>query len=190
MLPLFNCNVPLPIKLNCWKHHTGFIKQQLYLIKDENDFYTLLKRITIIGESQMDLYTGKIRPEDIAKFVIEYLKKISYTDYSSYKKWLHKNSSEYKMITLPDKSDWALRLGNEVNRFVHIHPGRYSAYSIRVRALTLKTAICVLGWNRIRNDDLINTEKINFIRTKHLNAEPVKTLAAAGGLRKIISILK
>ena len=182
------CIVPKPIKLNCWKHHAGFIKTRVGLFRDERQIEDLLRILLKIGESQMDLYLGKLVPNAISEFVIKELKKNKLNEINSYKQWLYNEGKDYKLVELPDKSIWTLRLGIEAKRFIHIHPGRYSPHTKRVRASTLKTAICTLFFASINNNPSIDTMLINKIRKKYLNEPPVKVISPQHGLGKLLSI--
>ena len=45
---------------------------------------------------------------------------------------------------MPDGSAWVLRQGEEGGRYVHVHPGRRTPPTLRVRATVLKTAVMAL----------------------------------------------
>lgn len=181
-----NCIISPPVKLNCWKHHARFIKEQIQLVKNEHELDSLPKLLLKIGESQMDLYLGEINPKQVSDFIIDYLEENITFGYPSYKKWICTGRKEYQLVTLPDSSIWTLRLGDEEERYVHIHPGRYSAYTIRVRALTLKTAICILVWIRINGGSLFDTSMVNHIRKKFLDASPLKSVPTQSGLGRLL----
>jgi hypothetical protein len=153
-------------------------------ILEELKFY-LLK----IGESQMDLYIGKYSPKEIATQIIDPLKRKKVFSLKPYQNWLDKEEKKYQLIGLKDKSMWTLRLGEEPERYVHIHPGRYSPHTIRVKATTLKTAIMILCYKQHGEIKSIETETVNFIRKKYLNEPPIKTFANTSGLRRMINIL-
>jgi len=90
------------------------------------------------------------------------------------------------MLTLSDGSVWVLRKGVESAHYVHIHPGRYSKYSIRVKATTLKSAIAI----KIFYGELSITSlgKINDAR-KFLNISPIKNLDPKKSIGKMLTIL-
>lgn len=184
-----NCKVSFPIKFNCWKHHALFIKKELKNFNSEIQITQLQKRLLKIGESQMDLYYGRSMPEEIAGQVIKFLSSIPVKNNEQYAEWLLKKGKEYQIITLNDKSVWALRSGDEINRYVHIHPGRYSPYSVRVKALTLKTAICALACSKIKSASAFDIDLINEARKKILNIPPLKSINKEKGLGKLINLL-
>ncbi len=144
-----NISVSSPVNFNCWKHHAGFIKQQIKLHSRTRDQIQLKKHLLVIGESQMDLYFGKLSPSEISREIISYLKKEKSFSFDRYIGWLKTETKDYKLIRLSDKSIWTLRLGENQERYVHIHPGRYSPNTIRVKATTLKTAILILWYKQL-----------------------------------------
>jgi hypothetical protein len=185
-----NCQIAPPINFNCWKHHVGFIKTQIESIQNKNELEKLKTFLVKIGESQMDLYYGIYSPTEIKEQVINNLKKKKIFLLEQYEGWLAENGSDYKMVNLSDKSVWTLRLGENVERYVHIHPGRYSSHTRRVKALTLKTAIFTLCCEKLGDPKLSGKELINEIRKKYLNEPPVKSISVESGLGKLLELLR
>src|SRR5439155_910547 len=63
-----------------------------------------------------------------------------------YRAWVE-GQGGYGILTFPeDESRWVLRLGDEGDRYVHVHPGRWTPATLRVRANVLKTAVMVLAY--------------------------------------------
>ena len=184
-----NCKVPIPLKLNCWKHHALFIKKEISKFRSEAQFKRLQSSLVKIGESQMDLYYGKLSPVEIAKQTIQYLTINSLNNKNKYSDWLCRVGNEYQTIALDDGSVWTLRSGDEEKRFVHIHPGRYSHHTVRVKALTLKTVICVLAYLRTQSLPPVEIGLINEVRNKYLDAPPIKSFSKESGLGKLITLL-
>ena len=183
-----NCKPPSPFNLNCWKHHAGFIANQINKINKEAELEALPAILLKIGESQMDLYLGKLTHLQITDFTKKLLKERNVIEYESYKKWLFAGAKEYRLITLPDKSIWTLRMGNQKENYIHIHPGRYSKHTIRVRALTLKTAIFVMAYLTIYKISSPDLQLINDARKFIFKAEPVKSLSSSSGLRRLLNV--
>lgn len=183
--------IPFPILFNCWKHHAAFIRQQIALSNENNheDFQRLIKNLLLIGGSQMDLYTGNLPPPEIGLEILHQLNDKIKLELSSYKEWLYSGNKNYKKLTIVDDSSWTLRLGNDEQRYVHIHPSRYSPYSVRVKATTLKTAIAFLSWQKINKEKLVTLEMINFVRKKFLNECSVKSLTSSSGITNVIKLL-
>lgn len=179
--------IPIPILLNRMKHHAGFVKDRITEINESRD--EIREELLIIGESQMDFYHGKFSPGEISQCVIDQLKQINALENSKYVKWIKMNKKNYQTLTLPDASVWTLRLANDSQRHVHIHPGRYSPHTLRVKALTLKTAIAVLVHSKFSGKNPDDIEMINIVRKDILNESPIKSIEYAEGLLKVIDVL-
>ncbi len=185
-----NCKISAHFKLNCWKHHAGFIKNQIAKVNNEEKIKVISSIVKIVGESQMDLYCGKLTPIEITSFIAKILKSDNAYKYSAYKLWLGSKGKDYRLITLPDKSVWALRMGNEKENYIHIHPGRYTEHTIRVRALTLKTTICILAHMNCYKIPSSDLQLVNIVRMNFLKAPPVKSLSSISGLKKLLKVFK
>ena len=184
-----NCKIPLPVTLNCWKHHAGFIKNQSALLqKNRVSKVKLQKLLLTIGESQMDLYLGKLNPKQIADETINILKRLRVNEYTNYYKWLTEKGMSYKQEELSDSSVWTLRLSKKKKKYIHIHPGRYSPLTIRVKAITLKTTIALksLAEGNYREPSDLNS--INEVRTMLLKLPPLKSLSLSSGIGKFLNI--
>lgn len=187
MKPL--CNVLLPVNFNCWKHHAGFIKEQILATRSEQDLKELSNYLLKIGESQMDIYIGNNSPKEISTQIIKQLKSKNLFEHKNYKKWIIEDENRYHKLTISDNSTWILRLGEDNEKYVHIHPGRYSPQTIRVKATTLKTAIMISCCQHIGELKVVDTESVNNIRLNYLNEPPLKSLAIAGGIRRLVDLL-
>ena len=138
----------------------------------------------------MDLYFGEYSPVKISEQILYYLHKKKIFSARKYQDWLSKDGKDYQLVELKDKSIWTLRLGDDVSRYVHIHPGRYSPNTVRVKATTLKTAILVLCSENIGEIKTIETEKINQIRKKYLNEPPIKSFSGASGISRLLDLFR
>jgi len=184
-----NCLVPMPINFNCWKHHVGFIRKQIESVKDIKDPNQLKVYLLKIGESQMDLYFGRFSSSEISDQILSALHQNKTFESEQYKNWLTKEGKNYRLVKLKDKSIWTLRLGDDVSRYVHIHPGRYSPLTIRVKATTLKTVIFLLCIEQLGENNSFETESVNNIRKKYLDEPPLKSFSTASGLGRLIDLL-
>ncbi len=182
--------VPPPILLNCWKHHLGFIKSSVKKsVRNPEDAFIFLKnKLLLIGDSQMDLYTGKLSPREISGIILGKLNDWDLLNYEIFRKWI--SEKKFKLISLEDDSVWTLRLGKFKERFVHIHPGRYSPNTIRVKANTLKTATAVLLMKKIMRKEVLTLEEINYVRILTFSAPPLKSLPKNSALLKMIRLLE
>ncbi|MFC2135224.1 hypothetical protein ACFLTH_11455 [Bacteroidota bacterium] len=182
-----NYNLYEPILLNSIKHHAGYIQNEIN--SSQYDPKILRKKLVVIGDSQMDLYFGSLSPVEIGDEVIKQLKENMILEKTKYESWLESGRNDYQTITLSDTSVWTLRLAEDEERYVHIHPGRYSPHTIRVKALTLKTAIAVLVYAARFSKHPIDVEVINLVRSEILGESPVKSLEKSEGLIKLLTLL-
>jgi len=143
-----------------------------------------------IGESQMDVYFGGFSPSEISEQIFSYLHQNKIFEYEQYKNWLSKDGKDYQLAELKDNSVWALRLGDDVSRYVHIHPGRYSLNTVRVKATTLKTAIFLLCFEQLGEIKSFEIETVNQIRKKYLDEPPIKSISSASGLSRLVDLLR
>lgn len=192
MIILEEPDIPQPVLLNCWKHHLGFIKEQIQKIipGEEKCFKDIQNCLLKIGESQMDLYLGGLSPSEIAGQVIKSVKKDNIFVHNDYKLWIASQGKEYRLITLSDDSIWTLRIGADKERYIHIHPARNTYNTIRVKATTLKTVILVLTWIKINGGVLNDLTIINKVRKDYLSEPPVKNIAINKGLTKLFTIFQ
>ena len=95
---------------------------------------------------------------------------------------------EFRQIQLRDRSIWVLRSGENQERYLHIHPGRYSPNTIRVKAITLKTAILILSIKQLDEIERIDTQLVNDIRRIYLNEPLLKSFLKASGLGRTIQL--
>lgn len=184
-----NCDLSEPVLLNCWKHHAGFIRSKIreYKNRREPDLNKLLKELLQIGESLMDLYLGELTPLRIAEDVMLYLEKQINLSRNNFQNWLTEEGNDYRIISLEDTSKWTLRLGENPDRYIHIHPSRYSPHTTRVRSSSLKTAII---YGIIEMQEMENQLSfINRLRKEFFELPPLKNLKSATSLLNLIEIL-
>jgi len=181
--------LPPPILLNCIKHHLGYIKFRLdYRSQKDQDSDDFSKELLLIGHSQLDLYLGNLTPAEIGDLITRRLKAKNCFTLARFKSWIAQNESGYQMLELPDASQWTFRLGKN-ERYIHLHPGRYSPQTLRVKALSLKTALLVILESKLKNQDPFDLDLINQVREDHLGASPIKRLRKVDGLGKILTFL-
>jgi hypothetical protein len=188
---LIDFRIQPPVRFNCWKHHAGYIRQRIKEADNIDNFNSILKEMLSIGNSQMDLYTGNLSPAEIDNSIRTLIDEKIVNSFQSYFKWVHNEGKDYRIISLIDNSKWTLRVGNEDERYVHLHPGRYSENSIRVKAAALKTAAAALLWKKLNNLPELDLSVINYVRKNFISAPPVKAIPQKEnrGLMKILSLL-
>lgn len=179
-------NISKPVSLNCFKHHFGFIAEQLHSIKKPDDFEKLLKSLVLTGNAQMDLYTGTITPHEISKYIIDFLESEKIPNAKKYIDWLATKKNNYFIVSLPDQSKWVLLKGKEKERYVHLHPARYSDHSIRISASSLKTAITSVAYARIHHLNPLDKSVINHVRKTFLDLPEIKSILPNSSSGKLI----
>ncbi|MBZ0199687.1 MAG: hypothetical protein K8H86_07465 [Ignavibacteriaceae bacterium] len=177
-----NFSIQSPFIFNCWKHHLQFLKKSARLPIEE-----IKKGIVHLGESQMDLYTGTLTLKNICDEIEVQLERVIKINLLNYLQWLQADGKSYKAITLSDGSQWTLRFGEDPINYIHIHPCRQSANTIRVKSYALKTALIITSLN---SDKQINTEFINLIRKEYLSLAPVKSVKEDAAVLKLVELLQ
>lgn len=166
-----------PVLFNTFKHHAGTLRARIHHIcqRGHAAFIEMSSRLAILGTRLMDLYTGSLTPRDLSGWVIDHLQQLDLLDLERYRYRLLQ-SGDYLVFTHPQEgSRWVLRLGDESDRYVHLHPGRWSEHTVRVRANVLKTAFLVLCFTGIHGGNPTDREVINQVRRDHLGLSPLGT---------------
>ncbi|MFC2125138.1 hypothetical protein ACFLU5_10025 [Bacteroidota bacterium] len=167
---------PEPFIFNCWKHHFNFIIEEISIAKASQSKDRLLRGLKKIGSSQIDLYIGGITAEMITRQISVKLERMNLMDPIPYLQWIHGNPDQYQKIQIDDGSWWTMKEGNLSGRHIHIHPGRYSLHTIRVKATVLKTVITLVFLSEKYNDGIPDVNEINQARINILDLPPVKNV--------------
>jgi hypothetical protein len=138
----------------------------------------------------MDLYFGEDTPVKISEQILDYLHSKKLLSSGQYQDWLAEDGKLYQLVELRDKTIWTLRLGDDAERYVHIHPGRYSPNTVRVKATTLKTAIFLLCFEQLGEINFFETETVNNIRKKYLDEPPLKSFSKASRLGSLMDLFR
>jgi hypothetical protein len=181
--------VPPPVLLNSLKHHLGYIKDFIERSAAVNNIEEVTRQLLLIGESQMDLYLGDLTPEIIAYQITKQLQEKGAIDKEQYLNFINNQDTSYQIIRLSDNSVWVLRLGEKAERYIHIHPGRYSPHTVRVKAGALKTTIAASVWMKMLNQAVLTLELLNYVRKEILGESPVKSLEATEGFGKLFKLV-
>ena len=181
--------LPEPFLFNCWKHHLGYIRYQLrnYIQKGEDGAGKLKSNLLLLGESQMDLYTGSLSPEMILQNTKKNLEESNRFFHKPFISWISSPPAGYKTIFLCDGSSWTLLNSGNQTRYIHIHPSRYSMHSIRIKSGTLKTLISV-AWLCLTENASVSLETINQGRKQFFDAPPVKSIQSIRGITKYLEL--
>lgn len=179
-------SIPEPFQFNPLKHHLAFIREFIASYEDGEAGSELLKSIKHIGTSVMDIYTGDFSTIEILNIVSDFLRKEGFSEYENFSRWAGKGYSDFRIVHLPDGSQWTLKLNNNRKRFVHIFPARASAHTLRVKSNTLKSAIMYIlmsGKDYVTEDDLNNARAL-------VNLSPVREVAETESITEMIEILR
>jgi len=180
--------LPQPVLFHPLKHHLGYM--QSFIIKSISaPAATFEADILSIGNaSQLDVYTGALPVQQIAEEVIINLQERDLLAPENYRQYLIAEKTAYRIITLSDATDWVLRWGVVTERHVHLHPARYAAHTLRVKANMLKTAIAALIFAP-KQREKADIKLINHVRETWLRLPPVKAFDEEESLAKLIKLL-
>ena len=184
-------HLPHPALLNCWKHHAGWIREQIAAAASAGSagVAALPAEMAVVGSRLMDLYTGSCSPAQIAECAFARLKAHDVFEYEALAKWLA-GQGEYAMFELPDGSRWTVRLGPADGRYIHLHPGRWVPHTMRVQANALKSAVMAHAHAKFVGADASDLAVVNEARERYLGLLPVRELTGDGGLGAVIAALK
>ncbi|MFO0880643.1 MAG: hypothetical protein U0840_25125 [Gemmataceae bacterium] len=181
-----------PVLFNTFKHHAGALRARIATVVRLGSpaLADLGARLSLVGTRLMDLYVGELTPRDLSAWVVSQLRAIDRLPLESYRSWLLAGE-EYTLFThQADGSRWVLRLGDEKDRYIHLHPGRASPQTVRVRANILKTAFLVLCRAGIELSDPQDSSRINAVRREYLGLSPIgDDPGEASALRSLIDLL-
>ncbi|HYQ59322.1 MAG TPA: hypothetical protein VEP89_18390 [Draconibacterium sp.] len=166
--------IPLPIQYNPYKHHFRFLLNEL-VIWQKNNWDATEMAILSIGNNVFDLYLGQLTPEQVSEEILSYFKTNNITNEAAFNNWL--GHLDWKKIPLSDKSEWLIKKRNQWERYIHIHPAKFSNHTIRVRATTLKTVLTLCVHKiPIRDNAGLNLQSVNKQRISFLRLSPIKSL--------------
>jgi hypothetical protein len=181
-----------PVLFNTYKHHAGALRRRVEQLAraGPSALAEAATQAAVLGNKLMDLYTGRLWPVEISAKVVEMLGAAGRLGLPAYRAWLR--AEGYVVVTFPeDDSRWVLRLGDEQGRYVHLHPGRWSPATVRVRANVLKTAFFVLLHVAVHGGDPLDRALINAVRAEHLGLSPLgQDPEGDAGLGAMIGLLR
>ena len=175
-----------PVIFNYWKHHFNFLLNESYKLCSQLRMADLISHLDSLGGSQFDVYEGSLSPLEISNEVANILRNNGHFYRKNYEGWIKKEEKKYQMVTLSDKSIWTLRIGDDPEYYVHIHPGRYSKHTFRARAMLMRTAVLSACYAKAHNRDPYDLELINYVRDNYMFEQPVKNINKENGLGKLI----
>ncbi|WP_238395732.1 hypothetical protein [Pontibacter pudoricolor] len=180
--------LPEPALFHPLKHHLGYIRA---FIKEQSTLPNpqVGASLVSIGTSQLDFYTGQLSPLQVTKEVLVNLQQQGLLQPEAYYSYLTAKGGLYRTVTVSDTSDWVLRLGIVAGRFVHLHPARYAAQTIRVKATSLKTAIAATIAAGKAGAPTIDLDLVNDVRMRWLGLPPLSVLNPSEGAGKLLALL-
>lgn len=186
----FEFQLSPPFLFNGLKHHRQIISDFIeHSISDKYSSYDLNVQMKIIGKSMIDLYYGDLKEGEITGEIAGLLKKGNNFDNADYHKYIDAAPKKYRTVQISDGSDWTLILGKDKSRFVHIHPSRGSKYTIRTRALSIKTAIMlkVFFTEELQSGNLVSL--VNKVRLHFLHDSPIKNELNTIRIKRVLDLL-
>jgi hypothetical protein len=183
--------VPEPVLFNTWKHHAGALRQRIeeYAAAGAEGLTELAAQVAVLGHELMDLYVGRLSPEDIAAEVLAQLQAAGRLEPEVYNTWLA-TCGGYGVLTFPDDSRWVVRPGEVGGRYVHVHPARWAPQTRRVRANVLKTAVLVNAFALAQGGDPFSIKLINDVRQTFLQLSPMRQVTGDQGLQPVIELMR
>ncbi|MDP4291606.1 MAG: hypothetical protein Q8908_11045 [Bacteroidota bacterium] len=168
-------DIPFPVRFNPFKHHRNYILDMLNGTSAE----TIIGLLDPICNNYIDIYTGEMNPDAIGNAVISILNSNRALQADAFTHWVTSKNG-YRQIKLEDQSEWIVRKGNETERYIHIHPARTGAFTLRFKGSTLKT-VYQLKINYARPGETLTLEKVNRVR-EHVGLPPLKKLEQSKGI--------
>ncbi len=178
-----------PIMLNGWKHHMGFLLNEIrkWSAKAEPIFPLFAAKLQVLGDSQFDMYTGSLQPETIANDLSETLMGFRAFDKEGYIRWVESSNHLFWQLEISDGSEWTMRINDpnedaNENYYIHIHPSRHSKYSRRIKGNHLRTALATLILANMRGEKpglpLMNQVRKDFLGLSTISKPLAKEIFA------------
>jgi hypothetical protein len=187
MLP--SNQIPVPILFNPLKHHLGFIKEFIEMNCGSTsmaDNQAIVKELKHIGGSVMDVYSGNLTYNEIGDELLLCIKTKKLAKLTDFHKWAGIDINDFKTIYLSDGSNWVLKYYDHEKRFVHSFPARFSPFSFRIKANTLKSAIL---YQIFIGKDFITEEDLNTARAI-AGLSPVRDVFDTEAITEMIEMLR
>src|SRR5262249_55860304 len=185
--------VPHPVLLNVHKHHAEFLRERITRAGRAvpGGVQPLAGELVVVGTKLMDLYHGALSPCEIGEKVVAVLAKAGRDTPDVFRAWVEAEGG-YRVTEFPeDTSRWVLRMGDEGGRFIHVHPARWSPFTVRVRANVLTTAVLALAYTRGPGGDPHGPEGGKAGPPDNLGLAPIgKSPPADAGIGSVIELLR
>lgn len=166
---------PIPIRFNPLKHHRNFMLNTLSTASAEE----IIGLLEPVCNNYNDVYNGALSPTDIGKEIIRILTKEKVLRKDDFARWLQSNNG-YRKLSLEDGSEWIVRLENEDERYIHLHPSRDGSHTARFKGSSLKTVFLMKTMQK-DSAEIITLEKVNQARLQ-IGLSPIKKLDRNKGI--------
>lgn len=174
-----------PFTFNVQKHHAGALYD--FIQSYDQPLEELHLELQAIGSALMDLYYGPLSVIQICTEIKANLHDSGQWNKEAFLSWLNTNDG-FQSLHLTDGSAWVLRQGEDSERYIHIHPGRYSPNTMRIKAGTLMTAIGIAIYHQANPRQAIDLATLNQIRSIYLKLSPVKSSQLNERLVQLLAI--
>jgi hypothetical protein len=168
-------DIPIPVRFNPMKHHRNFMLDMLASASSED----IIRSLDAVCNNYNDIYTGEISPEAIGKEIIRILKDEKVFPKENFVRWLNVHNG-YRKLRLPDSSEWIVRLGNEDERYIHLHPSRDGNHTVRFKGSSLKTVFLLKALLK-DTVGLVTLKNVNQVRLQ-IGLSPIKKLDRNKGI--------
>ncbi len=166
-------SIPFPVLFNPFKHHRSFVLETLKT--QDMDRITLL--LEAVCNNYIDIYTGDLTPRDIGHEIIGILETRLLLQKPDFDRTIRNGYLQVKLI---DQSEWIIRKSDDPERYVHIHPARTGAFTVRFKGSSLKT-VYMLKTRTGQQNDSPSLEEVNRVRSE-VSLSPVKKLEHGKGI--------
>jgi hypothetical protein len=181
------------VLFNTWKHHAAALRREIDKTVQAGApaLDELASRLIVMGTELMDLYLGRLTPAEIGERVLGFLKAEGRLALPAYRAWLAASGGYGVLTFAEDGSRWVLRMGDETDLYMHVHPARWAPETCRVRANVLKTAVMVLAHAGIHGGDPTDRTRINAVRAEYLGLAPIgRDISSTEGLGAVMKLLR
>ncbi len=163
-----------PFMLNGWKHHMGFLKEQIrkWSKKPEQTFPLFAAKLKVLGDSLFDIYSGNLESDQIASELRKKLDDFNVFERHAYERWINSSTQCFWQLSISDGSEWVMRQGDSDEFYIHIHPARHSLHTERLKANQLRSALAALIMANMRSEQP-NMKILNEVRQQYLGLSKV-----------------
>ena len=180
-----------PVKLNLFKHHATWLRSfiQAAIARGPSGIDMLPSQTVQIGARTMDMYIGPLTPTEIVEGILNHVELVPHLSREAFAT-LVAASGGYRNVAFVDGSVWTLRYAEGLTRYLHVHPGRHTPDTQRVRGNTLRVAIMVIAHTAIHGGALNDVRVVNEVRRRYLGMHPIGQMDSDAGLASVINMLR